>query len=189
MKLSVLYIALLAILLLDCNSNSDIQTVDTLDEGLTLHNGILLYQGYEFDGVVISNYDTGEKLSQIEYKSGKKHGQEIRWYKTGDQLLERFYVEGYKTGIHRSWWPNRNLKFEYHFNEKGEHHGVMNEWCESGQPLKAFNFENGKELGTQKLWKHNGNIKANYEVVNGERFGLIGLKKCYIVTVDKDEIK
>ncbi len=189
MKLSVLHVALLILLVFACNSDSNIQTLDVIDEGLNLENGILYYQGSKFNGVLISNYDTGEKQFQVEYQSGKKHGHEIRWYRTGDQLLERFYIEGYKTGIHKSWWPNKNLKFVYHFNEKGEHHGVMNEWYESGQPLKAFNFENGKELGTQKLWKPNGTIKANYEVVNGERFGLIGLKKCYTVTVDEDEIE
>jgi antitoxin component YwqK of YwqJK toxin-antitoxin module len=52
-----------------------------------------------------------------------------------------------------------------------------------------FNYKNGKETGSQRLWKPDGSIKANYEVVNGERFGLIGLKKCYTVTVDKNEIK
>ena len=39
------------------------------------------------------------------------------------------------------------------------------------------------------MWKDDGTIKANYEVVNGERFGLIGLKKCYTVTVNEDEVK
>ena len=34
-----------------------------------------------------------------------------------------------------------------------------------------------------------GAIKANYIVVNEERYGLIGLKKCYSVTSDKNEIQ
>ena len=50
----------------------------------------------------------------------------------------------------------------------------------------SFNYINGKEAGKQLLLKSNGNIKANYEVVNGERFGLIGLKKCYTVTKIND---
>ena len=39
------------------------------------------------------------------------------------------------------------------------------------------------------MWKYDGTIQANYEVVNRDRFGLIGLKKCYTVTVNKDEIE
>ena len=35
------------------------------------------------------------------------------------------------------------------------------------------------------LWDLNGNIKANYEVINGERYGLIGLKKCFTVFDNK----
>lgn len=179
----------LTLLAAACEFNPDIKTVDTLNENLKLENGILYYHNSRFEGILSSQYETGENLTRIEYKDGKKHGRELRWYKNADTLVERFYVEGYKTGVHKSWWPNGNLKFEFHFNEKGEHHGVMKEWYESGQPLKVFNFENGKEQGSQKLWKPDGSIKANYEVINGERFGLIGLKKCYTVTVGKNEIE
>ena len=51
-----------------------------------------------------------------------------------------------------------------------------------------FNYKKGKESGSQRLWKTDGSIKANYDVVNGERFGLIGLKKCYQVTVGNDTV-
>ena len=43
--------------------------------------------------------------------------------------------------------------------------------------FRDFNYINSKETGSQKLWYETGKIKANYEVINGERFGLIGLKK------------
>ena len=75
------------------------------------------------------------------------------------------------------------------FNEKGEFHGVVKEWYKSGQIFRDFNYAEGKELGSQRMWKNDGTLKANYEVVNGERFGLIGLKKCYTVTVDSVEVK
>ena len=79
--------------------------------------------------------------------------------------------------------------FEYHFNKKGEFHGIVKEWYKSGQIFRDFNYFAGKELGRQRMWKYDGTIKANYEVVNRDRFGLIGLKKCYTVTVNKDEIE
>ena len=68
------------------------------------------------------------------------------------------------------------------------YHGNVKEWYSNGQLYRDFNFNNGKEVGSQKLWKLDGTIKANYEVVKGERFGLIGLKKCYQVSVGSDEI-
>ena len=49
----------------------------------------------------------------------------------------------------------------------------------------AFHYIDGKEVGSQKLWQEDGRIKANYEVKNGERFGLIGLKKCDPVQIQK----
>ncbi len=149
----------------------------------------MLYQQQPFNGVLISNYDLNTVRSKIEYVEGKKHGAELQWYKNGDPLLERFYVKGFKTGVHKSWWENGNLKFEYHFNNRGEFHGTMREWYQSGDFYRSFNYRNGKEVGAQRLWKPDGTIKANYEVINGERFGLIGLKKCYTVTVNEDEIK
>ncbi|GAB1857416.1 hypothetical protein MHTCC0001_22520 [Flavobacteriaceae bacterium MHTCC 0001] len=189
MRTQVLYIALAFLYLFGCHSTSNNLVVDVSSTKLNLNNGILYYDDALFDGILVSTYDSGAKKSKIEYVAGKKHGAETRWYENGDKLLERFYVEGFKTGVHKSWWENGNLKFEYYFNDKGEHNGVMNEWYQSGQPLRAFNYQNGKEVGTQKLWKPDGRIKANYEVVNGERFGLIGLKKCYKVTVNRDEIE
>ena len=35
------------------------------------------------------------------------------------------------------------------------------------------------------IWDLDGNIKANYEVINGERYGLIGLKKCFTISDNK----
>ena len=49
----------------------------------------------------------------------------------------------------------------------------------------SFHYKNGKEVGSQRLWKADGSIKANYEVVGGERFGLIGLKKCYNMDISE----
>ncbi len=163
--------------------------VDALDENLKLDNGVLLYNEIHFEGILVSYFEAEKVKSKIEYVNGKKHGYEKQWYKNGSKSIERFYKEGFKTGIHKSWWEDGTPKFEYHFNEKGEFHGVVKEWYKSGQIFRDFNYVAGKELGSQRMWKNDGTLKANYEVINGERFGLIGLKKCYTVTVNSNEVK
>ncbi len=117
-----------------------------------------------------------------------KHGVEKLWYENGVLAQERFYRKGFKSGIHKGKWDNKQNKFEYHFNDKGEFHGIVKEWYKSGALYMSFNYLDGKENGIQKLWKLDGAVKANYEVVKGERFGLIGLKKCYSVTVNNNAI-
>ncbi|GAA4933458.1 hypothetical protein GCM10023314_02400 [Algibacter agarivorans] len=156
---------------------------------LKLDNGVLFFNKSPFNGVLVTYYETETFKSKIEYVEGRKHGYEKQWYRSGDKLIERFYKEGFKTGIHKSWWNDGTQKFEYHFNDKGEFHGIVKEWYKNGKMFRDFNYIAGKEIGRQRMWKNDGTIKANYEVVNNERFGLIGLKKCYTVTIDSDEVK
>lgn len=172
-----------------CCRTSNTKHINASDTNLHLDNGILFYRDVPFNGIISEYYTYKTIKSKTDYKEGKKHGTEMRWYKDGSKLSERFYSGGFKTGVHRSWWPSGDLKFEYHFNDKGEFHGVVKEWYKSGQIFRDFNYRKGKEDGKQRMWKTDGSIKANYEVVDGERFGLIGLKKCYTVTVNSDDIE
>ena len=160
------------------------------DSNLKLENGVLFYNNSKFSGSIEWYHDNSEKLkSSANYKLGSKHGIETFWYKNDSVAAKRFYTKGLKTGTHEASWPNGNRKFVYHFNEKGEYHGNIKEWYKTGNVFRDFNYVNGKEVGSQRLWYQNRKIKANYVVVNGERFGLIGLKKCYRVSLNSDEIR
>lgn len=159
------------------------------DNNLKLDNGVLFYKEIPFKGVLNVYYSSNELKSEIQYDDGKKHGSEKQWYVNGDKLMERFYKQGFKTGVHKAWRQDGTPKFEYHFNEKGEFHGIVKEWYKNAQIFRDFNYVDGKEVGLQRMWTNEGTLKANYEVVHGERFGLIGLKKCYTVTVNEDEVK
>jgi len=163
--------------------------VSTLNNDLNLINGVLHFNDAPFNGRLVEYYDAQNLKLEVFYKKGRKHGQEKKWFANEILAEVRFYTNGYKSGIHEAWWPNNNKKFEYHFNEKGEYHGKLWEWYNTGQCFRAFNYINGQEVGPQKLWQLDGRIKGNYEVVNGERFGLIGLKKCFTVTINSDEVK
>ncbi|MFY0625773.1 MAG: hypothetical protein JXR07_05745 [Reichenbachiella sp.] len=170
-----------ALFLLSCDLlGPDKSTTVAFDStGLELNNGVLYLNGTKFTGKVYSNSNIRKETN---YEKGRKNGLDKRWFPDGSLASERYYSNGLKTGLHRSWWENNKLKFEYHFNDQGQYHGSITEWYQNGQLAKQFHYINGQEDGPQKLFNPDGKIKANYEVVDGERFGLIGLKKCMTVT-------
>ena len=178
MNFKIIYILVLTIVFTSCNNIKTIVSIDSLNSELELVNGILKLSNNPFTGRLTANYVNKNLKSEVFYTDGKKNGSEKYWFENGDLAQERFYINGFKSGIHKGWWKSANPKFVYHFNDRGAYNGEVKEWYRSGQPYMSFNYENGKEKGSQRLWKMNGTIKANYEVVNGERFGLIGLKKC-----------
>ena len=154
---------------------------------LELKNGVLFYNHLLFNGVLKSFDEVNQTYNVTSYVSGKKDGEERKLFQN-DSLAEiRFYKEGKKVGIHKSWFENGQQKFEYPYNQKGFYQGALKEWFPNGQLIREFNYVDGKESGTQKMWLENGNIKANYTVVDGERFGLIGLKKCYSVNTNDEK--
>ncbi len=179
---------LILFLVFSC-TEKELLTIEASNTAIELENGVLFYVNSPFSGKLITTNPDGQLASEIEYEEGRKNGEEKNWYEDKTMAVVRIYSDGYKNGIHKGWWPDGTLQFEYHFNEKGEYDGVVNEWYSSGQAYKAFNFVDGIESGSQKLWQEEGRIKANYEVRGGERFGLIGLKKCHTLTENSDEIK
>ncbi len=185
---TLLYLSIWFILT-SCNTVSEPAILDPSDPNLILENGVLLRKKKPFEGQLQQHFENGVMQSSITYKKGRKNGVERQWYNNNQLAVERYYTQGTKTGTHRGWWPNTNPKFEYNFDLHGAYHGEIIEWYTEGQQYKSFHYTHGKEIGSQKLWKQSGAIKANYEVRNGERFGLIGLKKCFTVKTDSNEIK
>lgn len=188
MKFSVLHICLILLILVSCKKPETI-VLDISKEKLILNNGVLEFDEKPFTGILQNFFSNVQLQSEVVYIEGKKDGAEKQWFVNGALAIERFYEEGVKIGVHKAWWENGSHKFEYHFNDRGEFHGNVKEWYADGRLFRDFNYKKGREVGSQKLWKPDGSIKSNYEVINGERFGLIGLKKCYTVTVNSDEIK
>ncbi|CAL2104245.1 conserved exported protein of unknown function [Tenacibaculum sp. 190130A14a] len=192
--LRITYIILLTLFLASCSTkeartNSTVAVIERniLDTNFQLVNGVLLFKNEAFSGVVNTFYNSGELKSKSEYNEGKRNGMYQGWYEEGAKSFERFYTNGLKTGKHLGWYKDGQLKFMYHFNEHGEYDGEVSEWFPNGQLLKMFNYVDGKEDGRQRMWQLDGKIRANYVTKNGERFGLIGLKKCYSVDT-KNEI-
>ena len=162
--------------------------VDKTSTELELVNGVLYYQNTPFDGLLVSKYRDGSFKMKLQYAGGRKDGYEKQWFRNGQLSQTRWYSEGLKTGNHSGWWEGGTQKFTYQFNEKGEYEGSRKEWYRNGNLILDFNYSNGKEIGSQRMWTDSGKIRANYVVKNGERYGLIGLKKCYSVNIDSNEL-
>jgi len=163
--------------------------VDKTSSELELINGTLYYQKNLFKGLLVSKYDDASFKMKLQYVAGRKDGLEQQWHPDGLLSQRRAYSQGIKIGNHLGWWEGGVQKFDYQYNEKGEYDGSRKEWYKNGQLVRDFNYSNGKELGSQRMWTDSGKIRANYEVKNGERFGLIGLKKCYTVNTDSNELQ
>lgn len=133
-------------------------------------------------------YYPDSSLKRVFYLCGDQLiGQELVYYPNGQLSTQRWYCFDVKVGLHLGYWESGLPKFKYEIDEFGRYHGEVKEWYASGQLYKHFNYSEGQEVGRQQMWKSDGRIKANYEIKNGEKFGLIGLKRCY--TVDSDTLK
>ncbi len=178
------YFYFLVFLYTSCQKNDNENFIES-EIKTELRNGVLFLNNKPFKGILLSYHENGTKKSEIRYKKGKKNGKEKNWFDNGKIKMERQYYNGVKVGLHRGWWENENLKYRYFFSNNGKYNGKVEEWYVNGQKLKEFNYSKGLEKGKQKLWDLDGNIKANYEVINGERYGLIGLKKCFTISDNK----
>ncbi len=175
--------------LFGCNTpveRSSVRLKNT-NPSLFLKNGIQLYHGLPFTGILTGVNPLGETTVVVPYLSGRKEGEVLKTYANGAPAAQRFYKKGHKVGTHTAWWKNGRLKFKYQFNNTGAYHGAVKSWYSNGQPYQSFRYSNGKEIGAQKMWEENGKIRANYVVKNGDRFGLIGLKKCNSVNTKNEK--
>lgn len=154
---------------------------------ISTQNGVLYYNNAPFSGTLKTFDDVNQTNNVARYLNGKKDGEELKLFKNEALAEMRFYKKGEKVGVHKSWFENGQQKFEYPYSQKGVYQGTLKEWFRNGQLVREFNYAKGKESGTQKMWLSNGNIRANYTVIDGERFGLIGLKKCYSVKTNDEK--
>lgn len=162
---------------------------DKSDTNFTFKNGLLFFKDKLFSGVVNEYYTSSKIKSSSQYYQGKREGFYNGWHQNGTKWFERNYTNGFKTKTHLGWFDNGSLMFRYQFNNQGDYNGEIVEWYANKQKFKEFHFVDGVEDGSQKMWQPNGKIKANYVTKNGERFGVIGLKKCYTVNTKNEAIQ
>lgn len=139
------------IFLISCSTMPE--KINSSDKDLKKEEGVYTYNGYVYSGM-LEEYDAnGRLLSEVKLVDGKKEG------------LSKFY------------WPNGKLKCEANY-QNGIYHGSVVRYFENGNLFSSFNYNHGQESGKQQMWKSDGRIKVNYEVINGRKYGLTGVKNC-----------
>lgn len=147
------------------------------DSAIIWHQDSLFYQGQPFSGKAISLFANGDTAVFKEFWSGLQEGITRRWYPNLQMAEDRFYIAGKKEGKHRAWWPDGKLQFEFQVHEDA-YEGEFKEWNNMGLLIKQFHYQNGQEQGSQRLWWDDSTVRANYEIRDGKKYGLIGIKLC-----------
>ena len=147
------------------------------DSAIIWHQDSLFYQNKPFSGIAYSLFANGDTAVYKEFWNGLQEGITRRWHPNKQLAEDRFYIAGKKEGRHRAWWPDGKLQFEFQVH-KDAYEGELKEWNSKGLLIKQFHYVKGQEQGSQRLWWDDSTVRANYEIRDGKKYGLIGIKLC-----------
>ena len=147
------------------------------DIAIIWHQDSLFYQGKPFSGKAYSLFANGDTAVYKEFWNGLQEGTTKRWHPNKQLAEERFYIAGKKEGRHRAWWPDGKPQFEFQVHEDA-YEGELKEWNSKGLLIRQFHYQKGQEVGSQRLWWDDSTVRANYEIRDGKKYGLIGIKLC-----------
>lgn len=129
------------------------ERMNIIDPSISKEKGVYYWNGSAYTGVLEEFDETGNKSAEYQL------------------------INGQRNGISRFWWPGGYLKKEAQY-QNGVYHGYVKVYYKEGQLRSWFNYDQGQESGKQQIWKKDGRMKANYEVINGRKYGLTGVKNC-----------
>ena len=147
------------------------------DSALSSNQDTVFFNNKLFSGKLFSLYENGDTALIECFWNGLQEGVTKKWYPHQQIAEYRSYIAGKKEGLQKTWWPNGNPKFEF-IASNDAYEGVLKEWNEKGFMIKLFHYSKGQELGSQRLWWDDSTVRANYEIRNGKKYGLIGIKLC-----------
>ena len=98
-------------------------------------------QDIPFTGKAVAKWPNGQKMTEISYKDGKRHGLKAHWYESGKKLSEINYKDG-------------------------KHHGLLSMWYENGQHRDQL-FYLGSYMVSAIVWKPDGEICSMTDVKAG----------------------
>jgi len=100
---------------------TDVCLINKMD-GLAYNKG----ESIPFTGKYVETFSNGNKIFEINYKDGKKHGKETQWYYSQEKEKESFYVNGEIQGLDNHWYENGQEK------QILTEQGVAIDWYENG---------------------------------------------------------
>jgi antitoxin component YwqK of YwqJK toxin-antitoxin module len=98
-----------------------------------------------FTGKAISNYRSGEKHKEINFKDGRLDGLYILWHKNGIKKREIGYKLDRRDGKYTSWFTNGKKHFEMEY-KNGRLDGLSLEWDKNGKLLSKITYKNGTRV-------------------------------------------
>lgn len=116
-------------------------------------------------------YENGQQWKKEIYKKGK-HFSYSEWYKTGEIKLTMYFVEGKLNGLCSAWYKNGSKKFEEYYSN-GKKHGISKSYHPINNNIYCeIEYFQGIGTGHWVEWYDNG--KKNFEgnIINGFKEGL-----------------
>ena len=146
-------------ILISCNQVPD--QVKSTDDMLRKERGVYYYFDDPYTGTLIELDSNNICTAEIALENGIKNGESVYFFPDGK--IKR--TAEYKNGVY---------------------HGEVVQYFQNGKILSKFNYTDGNEEGFQQMWKSDGRLKVNYQVINGRKYGLTGVKNCLNVYEDTD---
>ncbi|HWB26367.1 MAG TPA: hypothetical protein VG738_12860 [Chitinophagaceae bacterium] len=176
-----------AVLLFSPGVQQPIRTVNSNDALLSSIGNTWYYNGTLFNGEIYALYNNGDTMLTEKLKNGLLTGIMKRWYPDRQLHQITMYNKGMRQGVQYSWWPGGQIKSMYNYKDD-RLNGPAKEWYAGGGAYREMNYKMGYENGLQRMWNVIGVITANYEMRDGRKYGLTGVRKCEN-TVDDDPAK
>jgi len=112
----------------------------------------------DFTGLwVVEHSETGQKLKEVHFVNGQKHGAYKWWYSDGQIRAEGEYQNGKIKGHYTRWWQNGQKHTEEWVAPSGEYSFSLERW-QDGQVVEANSFIENNDSRLQARWHRNGDL-------------------------------
>lgn len=81
--------------------------------------GVWLYNGRPFNGIIIYKDENGQIYGEDEFKDGMRNGKQLEYWENGNIKEEYFEREGMYVGTYKRWDEQGNLVFHEENDEFG----------------------------------------------------------------------
>ena len=96
----------------------------------------------KINGKYIGYNKNGRKMSEANYKDGKREGKQEEWYDNGQKMIEANYTDGEMEGKQEEWYDNGQKMIEANYKD-GKNEGKREGWCYNGQKSYEHYYKDG----------------------------------------------